>query len=115
MIQSAGAFQDATLAFCPVEESVDIDECGDGGVTAGDGAGGKGFLCVGGLGGTVLMKDLKERTGFSIPSSEDDEELACLNGDRIWLRLYCMPRGVASGSCRRKYQYISTLRLLEGF
>ena len=103
MNQSTGAFQEVTLAFLPFEEIVDIDECGDDGVTAGDGAGGKGLLCVGGLGGTVLMKDLKERTGFSIPSSEDDEELACLNGDRIWLRLCCMPQEVANGSCRRKY------------
>jgi hypothetical protein len=90
--QSVGGFQE-------IEERVDNGEGGGDDVTAGADAGVKGLLCVGGLGGTVLMNDLKERTGFPMLSSEDDEEFVCVDGDRIWLRgLCCMPRRVASGS-----------------
>lgn len=45
------------------------------------GTGGKGLLSVG-LAGTDLMKDLNDLTGFSIPSSDDEEMLECLNGGR---------------------------------
>jgi hypothetical protein len=90
------------LGLRPVEEVVEGVDNGEGGgddVTAGDDAGDKGLLCVGGLGGTVLMNDLKERTGFLMLSSEDDKESVRVDGDRIWLRgLCCMPRRVASGS-----------------
>ena len=89
MNHSAGAFQGTAPVLFSGD---DADEGGEGGVFAGDGAGGKGLLRAVGLGGTVLIKDLKEQTGRSIPSSDNDES-AWLNGDRIWLRrMRGMPR-----------------------
>ena len=89
---SAGAFQGTAPVFFSGDDADDADEGGEGGVFAGDDAGGKDLLRAVGLGGTVLIKDLKERTGRSIPSSDNDES-AWLNGDRIWLRrVRGMPR-----------------------
>lgn len=81
-----------TLGVRACEAGEDLEDGGEGvEVVAfeGDGVGGNGLLLWrGGLGfgGTVLMNDLKLRTGFSMPSSDEDDKLAWVNGDRIWPR-----------------------------
>lgn len=99
---SAGAFQDATLELRPGVVGDGTEDGGDGLPFDGegtlfvgdeDGARGKGLPMFGG-GGTVLMKLLKERTGRSIPTSDEDDRLSCVNGARILpSRLRSIPSG----------------------
>jgi len=92
--QSAGAFQEPTLV---VLSSVGGNgaEVGGNGVpfflaapdnsNIDDGVGGKGFCAACGCGGTALINDVNDLTGLSIPSSDEDDVLACINGDdRKW-------------------------------
>jgi hypothetical protein len=91
--QSVGAFQDAVLALLAGEVGRTVDIGGDGvdfffnsdkaTGNLGEGVGGKGFCVACGCGGTVLMKDLNDLTGRSMPSSDEDDLLACEKGDRI--------------------------------
>lgn len=76
--QDAGASQELIVRLYMLEDrfrEVGRDEL------ALTGIGGKG-LSSPGLAGTDRMKDLKDLTGFSIPSSDDEEVLECLNGGR---------------------------------
>lgn len=95
LVHSAGAFHETKLEVRAVEEPGVAGDCAKGGDGVGDalrsagaGAGGKGFSSGDGrgFGGTDLMKDLKERTGRSIPWSDEEDALACWKGIRIWLR-----------------------------
>lgn len=92
LVHSAGALHAPALEERAVEEAGELGGCAVGGDGigdfsrgAGDGAGGKGFSLGDGcgFGGTVLMKDLKERTGRSIPLRDEDDALVCWKGIRI--------------------------------
>jgi hypothetical protein len=99
-----------------LEARPDPGDAGDGGETGGDGTsffgdGGDGsdLLLRGrlGFGGTVLMKDLNERTGRSMPTSDDEDMFPSLSGDRIWpRRLRVMPWDRVQPK-REKYRHTS--------
>jgi hypothetical protein len=48
---------------------------------SGDGVAGRGFCVACGCRGTVLINDLNDLTGLSIPSSDGDDLLDCKSGD----------------------------------
>jgi hypothetical protein len=86
--QSVGAYQEPKLELLTGEVGDGVEPGWDRVVVEIDGldtgVGGRGFCADCGSGGTVLMNDLKDRTGRSIPSSDEVDMLSCWNGDRIW-------------------------------